>query len=347
MNPKEMVYAQIAHQETAYIPYTLPFEQGVDIVMRLDEYYGSPVWQEALTQHIVHIDCVDDGLYWEIITEEPFSVDRFGSTWRTDRWQHYLAAPVFEVPSLDGYEWPETSDFFPPGWREHVLKIIDENADSFTAAKFSFGLFERTWTLRGFENVLMDSAAEPEFYRQLVNRVAEHQMELLEELGTLPVDGILFSDDWGGQRGTLLGPERWRAYLKEPVRRMYDFVHSAGKVVLHHTCGNVADLIPDAIEIGMDVLESVQPEAMDPYELKRRFGEHLTFWGGLGSQSTLPFGTPEAVRAEVQRLCREMGRGGGYILAPAKSLQADTPTENAAAAIEAFLEQAGARLDLP
>ena len=108
--------------------------------------------------------------------------------------------------------------------------------------------------------------------------------------------------------------------------------------MITHCCGSVAALIPDLIEIGLDVLESVQPEAadMNPYDLKDQWGDRLTFWGGLGSQSTIPFGTPDQIHAEVDRLRREMGRGGGYILAPAKSLQPETPTLNAAAVVEAF-----------
>ena len=339
MIPKEMVYAQIAHRDTAYIPYEILFDAGTSVVPRLDTYYGTPAWQDALTQHIVRFKAIDDGLYWEIITEEPFTLDKFGSSWRTDRWQRYLAEPAIKSPSLEGYEWPETSEFFPPSQRAETLRIIDDNANSFTAAGFNLGLFERCWALRGFENVLIDSVTEPAFFRQLIDRIAAQQMEILEELVALPVDGIMFSDDWGGQGGILLGPDRWRAYIKEPMRRMYEFAHSHSKVALHHTCGNVAEVIPDAIEIGLDVLESVQPEAMDPYGLKQRFGEHLTFWGGLGVQNTLPFGTPEEVCTEVKLLCREMGRGGGYILAPAKPLQDDTPTANAAAAVETFLEQ--------
>jgi uroporphyrinogen decarboxylase len=103
----------------------------------------------------------------------------------------------------------------------------------------------------------------------------------------------------------------------------------------------VADIMPDLIEVGLDVLESVQPEAMDPYELKRKWGEKITFWGGLGSQTTIPFGTRESIFEEVERLCREMARGGGYILAPAKSIQPDTSAENMAAVLEAFLEFTG------
>jgi uroporphyrinogen decarboxylase len=99
--------------------------------------------------------------------------------------------------------------------------------------------------------------------------------------------------------------------------------------------------MPDLIEIGLDVLESVQPEAtgMDPYALKHQFGEHLTFWGGLGSQSTIPFGTPDEIRREIGHLCRAMGQGGGYILSPAKALLPETPTANAAAVVESFVAQ--------
>ena len=98
----------------------------------------------------------------------------------------------------------------------------------------------------------------------------------------------------------------------------------------------------DVIEIGLDVLESVQPEAadMNPYELKQKWGDRITFWGGLGSQSTIPFGTPEKIHGEVQRLCGEMAKSGGYILAPAKPLQPETPTANAVAVVEAFTNQA-------
>jgi uroporphyrinogen decarboxylase len=113
--------------------------------------------------------------------------------------------------------------------------------------------------------------------------------------------------------------------------------------MISHSCGSLAEILPDLVEIGLDVYESVQPEAKDnnPYELKRKYGDKLTFWGGLGSQSTIPFGTPEEIKAEVARLCREMGKGGGYILGAAKDIQPETPVENAAAVIEAFLEQSG------
>jgi uroporphyrinogen decarboxylase len=164
-------------------------------------------------------------------------------------------------------------------------------------------------------------------------------MAVLAENLKLPVDAVMFGDDWGDQRGVIVGPERWRRFFKARWAKLYDAVHRAGKLVITHCCGNITDIVPDAVEIGLDVLESCQPEAMNVYELKRRYGRRLTFWGGLGSQSIIPFGTPAAIRREVRRLCRDLGRGGGYILAPAKSLQPETPTANAVAVVEAFTHQ--------
>ena len=148
----------------------------------------------------------------------------------------------------------------------------------------------------------------------------------------------MFSDDWGDQRGVILGPARWRRYIKPYQAKLYEKVHRAGKFTLSHCCGNIRDILPDVIEIGLDVLQSVQPEAMDPYVLKREYGKDITFWGGLGSQRLVPFGTPDEIREEVKRLCDAMGRDGGYILGPAKSMQPETPTENAAAVVESFLQ---------
>ena len=183
----------------------------------------------------------------------------------------------------------------------------------------------------------------PGFVQALLEPLVHSYICLIDKISQYPFDGIRFADDWGYQRGILLGAERWRRFLKPHLAQMYARVHEAGKYVLSHCCGSIVEILPDLIEIGLDVYESVQPEAINnsPYELKRQFGGQITFWGGLGSQSTIPFGTPDEIRAEVTKLCREMGRGGGYILSPAKALQPETPTENAAAVVEAFLQQAG------
>lgn len=338
MKPRDIVLEQLHHRETETIPYSIWFEG--DVQERLDHYYNSSEWKERMTSFIEVVSFIDPDLHQGI--KPGYTKDAFGSIWRMDVRPFHLEAPGLQQPDLTGYSFPEPELFIQENKREEALKKCMQCRDSFLVASFGFGLFERTWTIRGFENTLVDVAAEPDFYEDLLDRITQLHLAFIRRLATLPVDGIYFSDDWGDQRGVIIGPERWRRLLKPRLALLYEEVHKAGKYVLSHCCGNITDIMPDVIEIGLDVLESIQPEAMNPYELKRKWGDKITFWGGLGSQSTLAFGTPEAIRREVMNLCVHMGKGGGYILAPSKALQPDTAVENAAAVIEAFTGQGDA-----
>lgn len=337
MRPRDLVLDQIHHRDTRPVPYTLSFEGDVD--GRLDEYYGGPSWRARLTPYVVTVAGIDTVQLQP--TDETYGRDVFGALWQLDRRPWHLVRPPLAEPSLAGYEMPGPERFVPPDLAETARRSIAEHPDSFHILGLGWGLFEHSWRLRGFTNALMDAAGEPDFYAELLDRLTDLYLELVKACADVPADAILFGDDWGDQRGVILGPERWRRFLKPRWARIYEAVHAQGKLALCHSCGSVADILPDLIEIGLDVLESVQPEArgMNPYELKQRWGDRITFWGCLGSQSTIQFGSPQAIRAEVQRLCREMGRGGGYILSPAKALQPGTPVENAAATVEAFCEQ--------
>lgn len=337
MTPRDMVLEQIHHRETKPLPFTLTFEDEVG--ERLDAHYGGPAWRERLTPYIDYVHAVD-ALGWEPI-DDACVRDPYGAVWRIDRRPYHLESPALAGPSLDGYTFPKPEDFFCPEEKEEARRVCEANDRSFMIASLKWGLFEASWRLRGFENILIDSVAEPDFYAELLDRLLDIYLAFVEYTADLPVDAVMFGEDWGDQRGVILGPERWREFLKPRWAKIYDAVHAAGKLVITHCCGSIADIMGDVIEIGLDVLESVQPEAagMNPYDLKQEWGDKLTFWGGLGSQSVIPRGTPDEIHAEVRRLCAEMGRGGGYILAPAKPLQPETPTENAAAIVEAFTHQ--------
>lgn len=334
MKLREYVLEQIEHHETRLVPYTLSFEG--DVSERLDAYYGNQDWRQRIKPYIITVSAVDTDKKEPI--DDVYMRDAYGGVWRVDRRPWHLEKPPLDRPSLDGYEFPKPEKFFRPDWKEQAKKTCEENKDSFLVAYLGWGLFERSWNIRGFENILMDAIDAPDFLEELLDGLMNLYLAFIEYTVDLPVDAIFFGDDWGDQRGVILGPERWRRFLKPRWARLYEATHAAGKIVMHHSCGSVADIMPDIIEIGMDTLESVQPEAkgMNPYELKKKWGDKITFWGGLGSQSTIPFGTPDEIRAEIRRLRREMGQGGGYILAPAKPLQPETPTENAVAVLEEF-----------
>ena len=157
-------------------------------------------------------------------------------------------------------------------------------------------------------------------------------------LSLAEIDGVLLGSDWGSQRGLLMSPEAWDEMLRPGEQKEYDLIHAYGKDVWVHSCGNVEELVPRLVEMGLDVLNPVQSEAMDIRALKEHYGERLTFWGAISTQQTLPFGTPEDVKAEARRVRDLMGRGGGYIFSPAQSIQGDVPVENILALLEVARE---------
>ncbi len=337
MIPRDVMLETLQHRQPSVTPYSLSFEG--DVAERLDAHYGSTAWRDRLVPFMVRAQAVDTDLKEPI--DDVYVRDGYGGIWRQDRRPWHLEKPPLSQPSFDGYTFPGPEVFLRPDWRERSRQVIAETPDSFHLAELGWGLFERSWNLRGFENLLTDVVTDPDFVEEAMDRLTELYLAFVEYTAELPIDGILFGDDWGDQRGVIIGPKRWRKFLKPRWAKIYEAVHRHGLYAFAHSCGSVADILPDIIEIGLDVLESVQPEAagMNPYELKRKYGDKIAFFGCLGSQSTIPFGTPESIQAEVRRLRREVGRDGGYILAPAKSLQPETPTENAAAVFEAFVEE--------
>lgn len=338
MTYRDIVLGQIHHQESSRVPYTLPIEH--DVAVKLDEYYRDTAWRDRIEPFIVGVSAVDTDPKTPI--DDRYVRDAYGGIWRQDIRPWHLETPPLSEPDFGDYVFPEPETFFRPEWKEQARITCEKQSDSFLIGNLGWGLWERTWNLRGFENALMDSALNPDFFGEVLDRLTDLYLAFVEYTADLPVDGILFGDDWGDQRGVILGPDRWRELVKPRWARIYDAVHAHGKIVMSHSCGSVRDILPDAIEIGLDVLESCQPEpaGMNPYELKRDFGDKVTFWGGLGSQTTIPRGTPAEIRGEVARLRNAMAKGGGYILAPAKPLQPETPVENAVAILESFTEAA-------
>jgi uroporphyrinogen decarboxylase len=338
MTPRNAVLEQLNHRETRPVPYTLQAE--AEVAEALTVHYGGPEWQDRLIPYVVDVASGVTTLIHEPIGSGLVR-DTYGVTWRVDQRPWHLEKAPLSAPSFAGYDFPTPEVFIHPEQKEQGRESCARHLESFRTVNLGWGLFEASWGLRGFENALMDAVAEPDFYQEVLDRLAHNFLAFVDYVSDLPVDAIMFGDDWGGQSGVLMGPERWRKFLKPRWAKIYEAVHAQGKYVITHCCGSIVDILPDLIEIGLDVLESVQPEArgMNPYELKKRWGDKLTFWGCLGSQSTIPFGTPAGIAAEVERLCAEMGRGGGYILAPAKPLQPGMPVENAVAVLEAFTGQ--------
>ncbi len=165
--------------------------------------------------------------------------------------------------------------------------------------------------------------------------------EVVREALKYDIDAVYFGDDWGQQHGLLMGYDLWKEFIFPQIQRMYQVVRDAGKTVFIHSCGDVDELFDDLISIGLGVFNPFQPEVMDVADIMERYRGRLAFWGGVSTQRTMPYGTPDDVRAEVRRMY-DLGRDGGYILSPSHALEGDVPLENLLALIEETHKVSGA-----
>lgn len=218
----------------------------------------------------------------------------------------------------------------------------DAQAEKYLLVRIYGSHFEKAYFARGFENFLADMGGEPEFAGRLLGLIIEKNMVMLENILHLPeIDGVLLGSDWGSQRGLLMSPSVWQDMIRPGEQREYDLVHAYGKHVWVHSCGDISAIMPSLVEMGLDVLNPVQPEAMDIGKLKREYGARLAFWGGISTQQTLPFGTPDGVRSDARGVRDMMSVNGGYIFAPSQSIQDDVPLENLLALLEVAREISG------
>lgn len=197
--------------------------------------------------------------------------------------------------------------------------------------------------LAGVDTIMMHMAINPAVAAAVFSRVRDFYLEYTRrilEAARGKIDIVCTGDDFGGQNGLLLSPHMWRDFLRGGFKAYIGLIHSAGVKVMHHTCGSVALLIPSLIECGLDILQSLQPEAagMAPAELKKLYGPDLCFQGGISIQQTMPRGTAADIRRDVKAAAETLGRDGGYIFCTAHNIQADTPVANVETLMKAYHE---------
>jgi len=267
-------------------------------------------------------------------------VDEWGVIWETPDFPHVSGHPLEEGwNTLDRLVIPDPRA---PGRYDHIPQLYADRPDGYRLGHVWFTHFERLWFLRGFNNTLMDPYTHPKQFAELQNRLIAFSLEEIEEQLKLDVDGIFFSDDWGTQTGLLMNPDDWRKWFKPQYKRIFDAVHAGGAHVWMHLCGNVRTIVPDLIEVGLDVLNPIQPMAMDVDELAANFGGKVCFYGGADVQGTLPHGSAQDVEDEVKHLIEIFGcYNGGYIGSTSHTILPETPPENIVALFRAFRENSG------
>jgi uroporphyrinogen decarboxylase len=271
--------------------------------------------------------------------------DSWGLTWRRTPGNHYfeITDPPLKYATIDDlerYPWPDVANPSRFVGMNAKAKAI-QDAGYAVVALSGVSVFEYCYMLRGVETWLTDLAANPEFALALARKVADLQkaaaIRLMEEAGE-HIDVVVTGDDLGSQKGTLLSPKMYRRMFKPLHAEILSAIKSRTKAkIFYHSDGNIISLLNDLIEIGVDLLNPVQVSAGDMGDtarLKREFGSRLSFCGAIDTQNVLPYGTPDDVRREVRRRIKDLGPGGGYILAAVHCIQPDVPPENVCAMLE-------------
>jgi len=331
ISERDRVWTAVRHEQPDRVPYQISCT--VPSRRRLEEYYGTAELDDLIGNHLAKYKArPPDELGW--LPERPgFWRDEWGVTWNrtVDRDIGVVETYPLRERSLNGLAIP---DPLSPVRYAALPAWIEANRSRFRYVSFGMSLFERAWSLRSMADLLVDMIEAPEWVDELLDAILAFDLAVVEEMLKYDIDGLLYGDDWGQQRGLIFGPRLWRRFIRPRVAQMYGAVKRAGKVVMIHSCGKVQELFPDLIEVGLDVFNPFQPDVMDPYEMKRQFGDRLSFFGGVSVQHLLPHGAPAEIRAEVRRLMDVVGRDGGFIIAPSHDMPGDIPLENMVAFIE-------------
>jgi uroporphyrinogen decarboxylase len=292
-----------------------------------------------LTSHnwSVYDKLIDKGDNWEYLDEWGFThhFPKSNGFW-FPLVKHPMEKVLPDVQEIEGYNWPIASNKERiKGLREIALRFREQGKIVMLKGLCA-GVFEMHQRFRGMSNAMVDSFLYQKFSDSLIGRIADLKIEFwmmaLAELADV-VDVIAEGDDYGTQESQLIDPEHFTEYYKPHISRIISAMkqNAPNAKVMFHSCGNVRPIIPDFIEIGIDILNPVHINAtgMEPFLLKRDFGKDIVFWGGgVDTQKILPTGTVEEVKEDVKKNIDALAPGGGFVFATVHNIQSEVPPQN-------------------
>ncbi|MGQ9623700.1 MAG: uroporphyrinogen decarboxylase family protein [Candidatus Caldatribacteriaceae bacterium] len=358
MTKEERVLRTIYKRELDYLPSQIYFASQTT-KERLKEALGLSSMEELeqyLDNHLYLTSTMDDVFRYRENHELLKKAEEMGFArvdWKRgivyDRWGigFDMYSDGFCIRHFPLQDEEAIKRFQPPDpYKEGLLFLALEDlkkysGDYLVVCTGYHGILEKAWGLRGFGEFMLDLALGSKWVEKLLDDITDYKVEVAKQVVRAGFKCAHTGDDFGGQRGLLVSPETWRKYFKPRWARVWRVYKDAGLPVIHHSCGEITKILGDLIDIGLDVLEPVQP-VMNLEYLKREFGKYITFYGGIDTQELLPYRTPEEVKTMARKAIHILGRGGGLIISPAQEIMRDVPIENVVALVETIREERAA-----
>jgi len=341
---RDRVEVAVRHQEPDRVPLDIWIRE--DVMRQLQKYVNVTDREEVLQYLGVDMRMVEaspgfnflqKGAFfhprgkWVIKKKEGVYEDEWGIQYFADRSNRYfgvLRHPLANASSLRNYDFPDIDD---PTRFKVVESYISKFGDNYSiVASVPVGtLFDPAGHLRGYERLMIDLIENSHIGQQLLDKLLELREREYKKYVELGVDMILLGDDFGTQDRMLINPDLWRKYFKPRMQELISSCKQGHQVyIAYHSDGYIEPIIEDLIDIGVDILNPIQPESMDPVKIKKEYGNRLVLYGTISIQSTLLKGTTEDVKQRVKEIINICGTGGGLIVAPTNMIQPDTPMEN-------------------
>ena len=345
MDSRNRVLTAIARREPDRVPMNIRLVPY--LIENLREKHGVEDIEEYLKMDIRYVE------YNAKMEESDFSaytanfhhdtvMDDWGCGTYPVGYYHFTKAEhpmkdILTIKEIEKYPFPK---------REANVEVISKNINTvwerelLACSQYEGGVFEQGNSLMGMEKLLINMYTNPELVKLLFDRISDVKARMAAAFTKAGVDILWIGDDIGMQTGPLLDIKMWREFILPHLRKVIKKARSIRPdiQIAYHSCGSIAFAIEDLIEAGIDILESIQPEVNDCASLKRKYGNYLSFWGGVGSQSTMSHGTDKDVKNEIKHLIKTVGKNGGYICSPAHKIEPETPLENIYAFVEAVEE---------
>lgn len=348
LNHRDRVNLALNHNQPDRCPFQISFTPEFARRLRSEMNLGSSSHnphgggntyqlEQALDQDLLLTSVGWANCYYQTFEPGQEYTDEWGIRWRACSYQtkfgsgiytEIVGHPLSDADAICSYKCPDPDR--PHLYESAISTVRDYGNEYYIVGVTVTTIFETAWALRGLDQLLTDLVLDTDLAKTILNIPYEYHLTAAKRLAKLGVDMIWIGDDVGSQRGLIISPNLWREIFKPLIAR---FISEVKKVnpkikIAYHSDGDIYPIIPDLIEIGLDVLNPIQPACMDPAKLKSDFGKNLCFWGSIDEQHTLPFGSPSDVISEVNQRLGTIGKNGSLIIGPTHHVQLDTPLEN-------------------